>query len=257
MRRHVAALLVLGVLVALAGCTAPTDLGLSSPTAPPDPAEDTLGWEQGYWHNESLPVTTANGLNQSELNAVVGRSMARVEHLRHLEFEKRVPVEVISRQQYRTQYAGGGNASSAIRTFDNAKFEALLLVGETGDSLDQQSQNRGSSVLGFYSPSADRIVIISESETPAIQETTLGHELVHAAQFRTFEMGYEQSTRDEANAVSGLIEGDASYVDHLYSQRCGQEWSCVSPPAKSGGEHPERRQYVPPRHLHHEVLPVQ
>lgn len=245
MRSYVgSALLVL--LVVTAGCIAPvdgpalTDDGGSDGPAPPDPAADTLGWEAGYWHNESLSITRSDGLNGTERAAVVARAMARVEHIRSLEFKTTVPVTVISRAEYREQYAGGGSDhSEAFEQFDNAKFEAMLLVGEREESLATQTTNRGSSVLGFYSPSNDSIVLVSEEDAgqPTIDgELTLGHELVHALQDQHFDLSsIRRPTRDAYNAGNGLIEGDAHYVERRYGERCGTTWSCLSPPSSSGG----------------------
>ncbi|WP_269449507.1 Hvo_1808 family surface protein [Halobacterium sp. CBA1126] len=231
-------------LVVLAGCQSPGATGGNDPVEGPaagefdyaDPAGDALGWEGGYWHNESIPVTVEDGLNESERRMVVDRSMARVEHLRGIEFDERVPVDVISRTTYREEYTGGGNASDAMATFDNVKFEALFLVGERNDSLAVQDDNRGSNVLGFYSPREDRIVVISESETPTIDENTLGHELMHALQFRNFEANFSSPTRDKANAHNGLIEGEASFLDGRYGEHCGDEWECATPEAAGGGD---------------------
>jgi hypothetical protein len=235
--------LCVAALFVLAGCamgppgeSAPT---VGEPADVPadfaDPETDELGWEGGYWYNESLPVTDADGLNESERAMVVNRSMARVEYLRGIEFDKPVTVDVISRDTYQTEYAGGGNTSAALRTFDNAKFEALFLVGEDRDSLAVQQSNRGSNVLGFYSPSQDRIVVVSPSETPRIEETTLGHELVHALQFRNFDARFDSPTRDRSNANNGLIEGEARFVDQQYGDRCGEAWDCASAGDAGGG----------------------
>jgi len=73
---------------------------------PDDPESDRLGWENGYWHNESVAVTPADGYNESELDAVVARSMARMELVRGLEFEEEVPVTVIDRVEYRNESSG-------------------------------------------------------------------------------------------------------------------------------------------------------
>jgi len=231
-----AAVVVVVAVVALAGCAAlPATDSRPTPGEPAsapgdlaDPEDDVLGWEGGYWYNESLPVTADDGLNETERGMVVNRSMARVERLRGLEFDAPVTVDVVSRDTYREEYANDGNASDALRTFDDAKFEALFLVGEDEDALAVQRSNRGSNVLGFYSSTEDRIVVVSPTETPQVRETTLGHELVHALQFRQLGAGYDAPTRDEANANSGLVEGDARFVDQQYDDRCGDAWECVS-----------------------------
>jgi len=232
--------LALCALLVLAGCaTAPTDdPGLSSANAPPDPPSDRLGWEHGYWYNESLPITPGDGLNATEQRAVVHRAMARVEHLRKVEFTRDVPVKVISRETYRNATAGGGSGgggggSSASATFADARYEALFLVGEGGSGSEQSSENTASSVLGYYSPGADSIVIVSESKTPMIDERTLGHELVHAVQFRNFDMGFGGSTMEARSASFGLVEGDAELVSQTYDAHCGDDWQCVEP-ASSG-----------------------
>lgn len=202
-----------------------------------DPPSDRLGWENGYWYNETIPVNATDGLNQSELDIVVARSMARVEHVRQLEFQKTVPVTVINRSTYREQYTGGdANYSQSFRTFDNVKFETLFLIGEDRDSLSVQNTNRGSNVLGFYSPANDTIVVVSESDQPQLRdELTLAHELTHALQDQQFDLTrYDRPTREIYNAYNGLFEGDSHYIEQQYRTRCQGEWECVSVPTEGG-----------------------
>ncbi|MFW5939186.1 MAG: Hvo_1808 family surface protein [Halolamina sp.] len=209
-------------------------------SAPPDPEEDRLGWENGYWHNESIDVDQSDGLNESELNATVSRAMARVEVIREIEFDTEVPVEIVSRDEFANS-SGGSSYGESFRTFDDTKFEALFLIGEEEDSIEVQDENRGSSVAGYYSPSADSIVLVADNESSLqVDELTLGHELVHAAQDQEFDLGnFSSETRDGANANNGLIEGDANYVQHQYRDRCGEggSWNgtCLSPESGDGG----------------------
>ncbi|WP_224333576.1 Hvo_1808 family surface protein [Haloprofundus halobius] len=205
---------------------------------PPDPESDRLGWEGGYWYNETLDVDQSDGLNESEMEAVVNRSMARVEHIRGLEFEGTVPVEVISREEFRNESTGsGGEYPQQRRAFDNAKFEALFMINESTDSVAVQNTNTGSSVGGYYSPTDERIVIVSENTTsPKLNEVTLSQELFHALQDQQFDLAsYNQSTREQHNAVDGIVEGDGNYVDWLYEQRCNAEWNCLEDSASAGG----------------------
>ena len=211
----------------------------SNDDAPPDPEEDQLGWENGYWYNESIDVNQTDGLSEEELNATVARAMARVEVVRQLEFEEPVPVELMSREEFAS--SNNHSVNETFRLFDDTKFEAMLLVGEQDDSLDVQQENRGSSVLGYYSPSEDAIVIVTENATdPQIDEYTLAHELVHALQDQHFNLSSIRSeTRDGANANSGIIEGDASLVEQRYEDRCGEggSWNgtCVEPSSDGSG----------------------
>ncbi|WP_227352827.1 Hvo_1808 family surface protein [Haladaptatus salinisoli] len=199
---------------------------------PPDPNSDVLGWENGYWYNETVNVTRGDGLNDSEMDAVVNRSMARVEKIRKLEFEKPVPVKVISREQFRKQQANQTTPAKR-QLFDNVKFESLMMIGESTDSVAVQSKNSGTSVGGYYSPKKKSIVVISSNNgAPKMDELTLGHELLHALQDQKFGIGsYDQSTRERHNAIDGLIEGDSNYLQYLYKQRCQNQWkgTCLTP----------------------------
>ena len=214
--------------------------GTPTPTATPtpDPESDVLGWENGYWANETLTLDRSDGLNESEIDAVVARAMARVEVVRGLEFDDDVPVNLVSREEFRDGSGSGSpDYSETFRTFDNAKFEAMFLVGEEEDSLVVQQSNRGSSVAGYYSPANDEIVVIYPGDTPDLPgEGTLSHELTHAIQDQQFGLGdIAATTRDESNAQSGLIEGEANLVQDRYMANCGEGWSCLAPPESDGG----------------------
>ena len=209
-------------------------------TARSDPSEDVLGWENGYWHNESIGVDRADGLNESERRKVVNRSMARVEEVRKLEFEATVPVEVVSRDEYRNMSMERfRNMSANERLHQNVKWESTFFVNESTDAVSVQASNFGSSVLGFYSPQEDRLVVVSDNQTsPQLEELTLGHELYHALQDQRYNLSsITANTTDQDNANSGIIEGDAKFVEHRYQQHCGQEWNCLEPRSgQQGGE---------------------
>ncbi|HET7325565.1 MAG TPA: Hvo_1808 family surface protein [Halococcus sp.] len=194
-----------------------------------DPPQDVLGWEGGLWYNESISVSAGNGLNASEQGLVVNRTMARIETIRRLEFTEPVPVDVISRGEFQRRPSGiSQKHSAAFRTFDNAKFEAMFLVGENENSLAVQESNRGQNVLGYYSPQKNSIVVISPSGTPKLTRSTLSHELVHALQDQQFNLSsHVPRTREAANARNGLVEGGANYVQHRYGTRCNTDWRCI------------------------------
>jgi hypothetical protein len=199
-----------------------------SPDDHADPDGDPLGWEAGVWYDEPVAVDQSDGLNDTELNRTLARTMARVEYVRCLEFEHDVPVEIIDRAEFRDRQLQR-RVAPGLRTFDNAKFEAMFLVNESADSIAVQNRNRGTAVLGYYDPPNDTIVVVSESrESLRIDETTLAHELVHALQDERYNLSSEPfrvRLRDDANAMDGVVEGDASYVDHLYAQRCAGAWN--------------------------------
>ncbi|WP_049979935.1 Hvo_1808 family surface protein [Halolamina rubra] len=224
--------------VASAGVDATTQA--TNDSAPPDPESDRLGWEDGYWHNESIDVDQSDGITQAELNATIARAKARVEVIRGVEFDMDVPVEIVPRSEFANS-SSNVSYSDAYRTFDNATYEALFLIGEETSSIETQQANRGASVAGYYSPSADSIVLVTDNESSLqVDELTLGHELVHAMQDQEFDLtNFSSRTRDGANANSGLIEGDANYVQYRYEERCGEGgvWNgtCLSPDTGGSG----------------------
>ncbi|WP_136687667.1 Hvo_1808 family surface protein [Halorhabdus amylolytica] len=205
----------------------------------PDPEADILGWEAGYWYNESISVTPGDGLNDSELDAVVARGMARVEQIRRIEFEERPPVEIISRSAYEERVRNDtSNLTEAQRLHQNVKYEALLMVNESTDTTQVQADNQAGGVGGFYDPSTGEIKIVSENtSTPKMNEITLSQELFHALQDQRFDIAsFNQSTQELHNARDGIIEGDGNYVDHLYQQHCENEWegTCLMPEDSQG-----------------------
>ncbi|MFB6171260.1 MAG: Hvo_1808 family surface protein [Haloarculaceae archaeon] len=226
-----ASALALAAALVFAGCSAPVGHGQ-------DPFGDPIGWEGGYWYNDPIHVTPGDGYNQSERAAVVSRTMARVERIRDLEFRESVPVEVVSRAEYRNQ-SGGPSApaeNDTYRAWNDQVWEALFLVGEDRHFADVYGDLLGASVQGYYSPSEDAIVIVSDSDTPTIDRQTLSHELVHALQDQHFSFGPDAPTQDQQLAHQGLTEGDANYVMQRYEQRCQNRWDCIPlPPAEGGG----------------------
>ena len=233
---------VLAVALAIQPAFAVTTVG--TPTEPvesqsadqhlSDPAEDVLGWENGYWYNETIDVTPEDGLNDSELEAVVARGMARVEEIRRLEFEETPPVEIISRENYTERVENGtANVTTAQRLHQNVKYEALLMVNESSDAISAQERNQAGGVGGFYDPASGEIKIVSENtSTPKMNEITLSQELFHALQDQQFNISsFNQTTQELHNAKDGIIEGDGNYVDHRYQERCEGEWegTCVMP----------------------------
>jgi len=237
-RRFALGSLALAVLVVLAGCSA----GLGEEEgriAPPtdhqdgDPDSDIVGWEGGYWYDDPVVVNANDGYNESERAALVNRTMARVEQIRGLEFEESVPVDVISREQYRANRSGGGT-NPTFQAWNDQVWEGLFIVPESTGSSESFDQTLGESVLGYYSPGEDAIVIVSDSPTPQISNATLAHELVHALQDQQF--GFSTpDTQDRQLADDSVVEGEANFVESVYTDRCGDVWSCQPRPESGSG----------------------
>ncbi len=222
--------LLIGVvfLIVLAGCVQfeRGDRG--------DPTDDSLGFEDGYWHDDPLSLSPDDGLNATEREALVARTMARLEILRGLEFRDSVNVSVISREQYRANRSGS-SADSAHNRWNDQVWEGLFLVGEDASFAEVMDSTLGTSVLGYYAPDRDEIVIVSDSASPSLSRSTLVHELVHALQDQHFGLNGTQPTQDTQLAVDGLVEGEATLLQRQYESRCGEDWQCPSLAATNAG----------------------
>jgi hypothetical protein len=244
--RSRAAALALAALCLLAGCgylagststpapTATADGPTATPTTQPtpSPSADRLGWEGGYAATDPLAVDASDGLNASELNATVARTMARVELIRDLEFVEPVPVEVISRGEFRERDVQFVERSDPRVT--EAFWEALLLVGEDENATAAVDDVFGGGVVGYYTPSGGgRIVLVSDDASPRVDTGTLAHELVHALQDQHFDRSYDHDSFDGRVGAQGLTEGDPVAVERAYRTRCAGEWACL--PGPRGG----------------------
>jgi hypothetical protein len=224
-RRVRVAVLVAGVALAalLVGCLLPVIDSDSS---------ENLGEVDGIAYDESLSLTVEDGLNESELDALVARSMARVEVIRGLTFEERVEVDVIAREEYREQR--NTNTSNATRVWENLRYEALFVVGQDRDASTVLDEGFAGNVQGYYSLRDDEIVIVSDADQPTVDKNTLVHELVHALQDQRFGIEYNAQTTDANRGYESVVEGPAELVERLYFQRCDTEWSCVRPGDTAG-----------------------
>ncbi len=236
MQRAPATVVLVAALV-LASVPAPAAAAPVGPADRADPPGDPIGWEGGYWHNESISVDQSDGLSADEREAFVARSMARVEYVRGLEFKREVPVSVRPRSEVDT---GTANRSAAFDAWNNQVWEALLIVGEDRDANELLAELYGGSIAGYYDPAADEIVVVGDGRT-TIDNATLVHELTHALQDQYHNLSkprYSGDTQDGDLAAQGIVEGEAAYVETRYAQRCGDAWSCVPAPGGSGGATP-------------------
>jgi len=240
MHRGVAALVAVLAIALLAGCSglpvAPgADGGDSDGEATAQNlSDDEIGYVDGYRPDDAIAVDGSDGLSEAELDAVVARAMARIEHDRGLNFERTVPIDVVSRQAYRNE---SGGLFGTYDEVDAAAWRASFIVGDEGNVTEAFGELYGSSVAGYYT-SADggKIVIVSnDPEAVRIDRSTLVHELVHALQDQRFGIGHRTETRDERLAWNGLVEGEANYLMQRYDERCGTEYNCVDVATDGGG----------------------
>jgi hypothetical protein len=203
-----------------------------SEEGPPDPDEDVIGWENGYWYNESIDVDQADGLSDAELDRFVARTMARVERIRGLEFRDNVTIDFISRDEMRRIARNRTFGSSA----NDGIWEALFLVGENRDAREAFAQYHGELVLGFAAEegSSDLVLVTANPDRPQTDEVILAHELMHVLQHQHFDLyqdKYDPATLDGEFGKDGVVEGEATLVHKRYQERCGGSWTCVGTPA--------------------------
>jgi hypothetical protein len=222
------ALLVVAVVVLIAGCAGPLGGGDDQRTL-----EAGVGEVDNITYDEDIPVTAGDGFNESELNLVVKRSMARIEVIRGQAFNRTVGVELITREEYRSQRSQRDRNESTV-AWQNQVWEGLFVVGEHSDVTELFNQTYGTAVQGYYHPGDEQIVIVSDSETPAISMTTLVHELVHALQDQHFGLDENPQTQDTQLARNSVVEGEANMITQRYRSRCSSDWSCLDPPTESG-----------------------
>ncbi|MFC6716331.1 Hvo_1808 family surface protein [Natrialbaceae archaeon GCM10025810] len=198
-----------------------------------DPStEGTVGYVEGVRYDDSLPVDNRSSavVEEDELEAVVHRSMARVEVIRNETFEEDVSVDVVSREEFRAdQGTLFAEENGNDRLFDAVLLEGLFMLERDAPVEEATETLYGESVAGYYDSETDEIVVVAEdAEQLELNERTLGHELVHALQDQRFDLsGYDRETTDGDTAVNGLIEGDASWVEAEYDRRCADEWDCA------------------------------
>ena len=226
--RRAAVLALAALALVLAGCVA-------APTASPgraDPATDRRGWEAGYWHDEAIPVTNADGLNESERAAVLARTMARVEVIRDREFQRSVPVEVVDEAAVRDLVE---TPPPDRRRFEDVAMEAALLVGEDESAVEQGTDLVTEFGAGFYDPGADAIKLVPETGRPRLRgERVLAHELTHALQDQHADLSRTPALTDAGLGWKGVVEGDATLVHTIYQRRCeAGTWDCIEGPSRN------------------------
>lgn len=228
MDRRLLLLAGIGALVLLAACVA-------APGAD-DPAGE-LGVVDGIAYDDALDIDASDGLDAEERAQVIARAMARVEHLRGLPFERGVDVTVISRDEFDPDRIGRAAIDGADAEWENVVWQALFQVDRETDVRDEFDAIYGGTVLGYYSPADEEIVlIVDDPERAMLDRNTLAHELVHALQDQHFGLDIGDSTLDQGLAGQALIEGDANYIEHAYDERCQRgEWECLERPHRITG----------------------
>jgi hypothetical protein len=220
-------LLLVATLVVFAGCAGivPGDGGDDGPQLEPG-----IGEVENVSYDDDLSVDASDGLSESELDAFVKRSMARVEVVRERDFKRIIDAEIITRAEYREEYGGTDDGDAA---WENQLWEGLFIIGEDRNAARVLDRTFGAAVQGFYDPADEQITIVSDEEEARVNKVTLVHELVHALQDQRFGLGSAADSWDENYAHESVIEGEAELVPRLYLDRCEEWGGCLRPGAEA------------------------
>ncbi|QSG11265.1 Uncharacterized protein HSBGL_0834 [Halapricum desulfuricans] len=195
----------------------------------PDPPEDRIGWEGGYWYNESINVEQSDGLSAAELQRYKYRTMARLEEIRGLEFTDDVEIEFIGTEAVADRIE---NDISQFRGSDR-QWEALFVVGEDREADRVVFETLVGRVAGWAAEEGSESVVLitDDPDEPTAPPRLLAHELAHVLQHQQFDLDadrYRRETLDGEHAKDALVEGEASYLDGVYQQYCANgSWDCV------------------------------
>ena len=207
----------------------PDRIGTETTDGPSDPDDDRIGWEGGYWYNESIDVDQSDGLSDAELQRYKYRTMARLEAIRGLEFTDDVAIEFIGPGELESRIEGN---ITQFRGSDQ-QWEALFVIGEDRDAEQVLTDTLVGSVAGWAAEEGSESVVLvtDDPSEPTVPPTLLAHELVHVLQDQQFDLSasrYQRGTLDGEHAKDALVEGEASHLDSIYEQYCTNgSWDCV------------------------------
>jgi hypothetical protein len=151
-----------------------------------------------------------------------------VETERELQFAHPVYVDFLSDAAFEKQLTHDRDELSDddLEELDQhaGMLRALGLVEGDVDLFDEQNELQGKGVIGFYSYEDERLRIRGTEITPAV-ESTIVHELTHALQDQSFDLGQRFADLDEADDANAsaasegfdaLVEGDARRIETLW-----------------------------------------
>lgn len=223
----------------LASQTDSTQLNQTNQTQNSSPtSQGTVGYWGGVWHNESFQFDNNESayLNESQIEQLTNRTIARIELLRNDTFNSRPPVNIVTRESYKKSSGGYNKKEGSFKAWNNIVWESTFIVGNDKNVENELSKLYGGQVRAFYSPSQDELYIIvpqDQTELVQFQPTSLAHELVHAYQDQKFDLESRQfrtQTQDNSLAKDSVIEGEAVFLETKYRERCNtQSWDCYTP----------------------------
>lgn len=151
--------------------------------------------------------------------------MENASKLRDLEFEKNIPVEIISENELRS-HVENDLENQYPEGFRNSKLtlSAFGLFPRNKSLKSKLLELHTQEVTGFYIPEKDKFFIVKHDSEKNLNEklsdSIIIHELTHAIQDQNFNLETipidGNSNDDLSQSVTGLIEGGATYTQLKY-----------------------------------------
>ena len=99
---------------------------------PLDPSTpDTVGSENGYHHADRISIDQSDGLSDDELLAYVSRAHARTEYILNLEFDKLIPINVTTTNEFVKTHSEDDDSEDAgfsYSAWNNQVWEAIFII---------------------------------------------------------------------------------------------------------------------------------
>lgn len=240
MHIRLAAFAVVFALLAVA-CT--SDSGNSSPLATSEPATTQPqpdSGEPGSVPTAAAPsvssTTTPSGPTRAtitteaspELEQAVNDLIAITEDVRGLRFLRSPLVTVVSDEELAQRVAEliDEELEPDDIARDDSLYEALGIIEPAVDLEKLFVDLYSEQVAGYYDGDEEELVVpASDGDLTPLQKLTLVHELTHSLTDQHFEFNEvsneltDNQRFEEADALSALLEGDATMTELLYFQR--------------------------------------
>lgn len=205
--RHNPLLAVVGLLVIVALLVGVTVIAF-------DKTDKPRGVPAGL--GSSKPTVSTKPPTKSELDRVVADISAFVAKTRELDFKKLVEVTLLDGEAFSARVKADSVKDLKELEETESVLHALGLLPDDTDLAQILGGFLGDTVVGFYDPETDELVVRGAGITPYVR-TTLAHELTHALDDQWFELHRELNEDDESGtAFSALTEGNAVRVDTAY-----------------------------------------
>ncbi|MGI9585503.1 MAG: hypothetical protein ACR2N7_07905 [Acidimicrobiia bacterium] len=182
---------------------------------------------------DSIPGTNSDSISPevaAQMRTDIGVIMLQVEETRGLPFLEIPTVTILDEAAFTARVSS--DLDEELDPDEVAGQEAMFnLLGMLDPDVDLYEllvSLYTEQVAGFYDLDTKEMVVpVSVDGITALQELTISHELVHALTDQHFDIGdtytdlVDNGTQDDASAMLGLVEGDATYQQFLFLESWG------------------------------------